>query len=430
MCLWEQWGYSSLHNQFGILYIDDILLNFRSWADAEYLLNDLRTYLAGYGLSISWRKSTIMSCQRVLDDGRRLVSQGSLLHGCVWGTSMKYLRRTWSHTDSSSDLTSKLFEQIDGILHGALGELQPVAKLQHWTRPFQAARFAMKFVASRFLWFAPLLEPLVLHRDRILTMQTTSLVGLLKLYLPDDLTREVALELNRFRRRVAKLVGIRYADSWLLAWLTRRWTYVGHLLRYAEEHVTQQAVLAFSGARSRGRPRQTLLAWACKLAAQLYGREEAVSVAELRGLAADRATWSSKTSSIKEFLGDETSLYHSSIWSRPSRIFVLQIQWLHALLLTSEQQGFRVHWVSAEHGLMHYTIETLSYVEVISFLRHVQMTSNALAFPTFVDVDLQETIVLATESLCKTLFQELSVVWSFEVVSQREYAHLRHKLVE
>ena len=58
------------------------------------------------------------------------------------------------------------------------------------------------------------------------------------------------------------------------------------------------------------------------------------------------------------------------------------------------------------------------------------MTSNALAFPTFVDLDLQETIVLATESLCKKLFQELSVVWSFEVVSQREYAHLRHKLVE
>ena len=33
------------------------------------------------------------------------------------------------------------------------------------------------------------------------------------------------------------------------------------------------------------------------------------------------------------------------------------------------------------------------------FRCRVQMTSNALAFPTFVDVDLQATIVLATESL-------------------------------
>ena len=64
------------------------------------------------------------------------------------------------------------------------------------------------------------------------------------------------------------------------------------------------------------------------------------------------------------------------------------------------------------------------------FSCRVQMTSNALALPTFVDVDLQATIVLATESLCKRLFQELSVVWSFELVSQRDCAHLRHKLVE
>ena len=129
---------------FGIMYIDDILLNFMSWPDAAFLLEDLSQHLRKYGLSISWVKSTIMSVQHILDVGSAAVPQDAIIRSCAWSTSLRYLKRKLVHPDNVIDVTTQLLSQTSATMHAGFGDLVGVAKMQHWTRPRHAVQFAGK----------------------------------------------------------------------------------------------------------------------------------------------------------------------------------------------------------------------------------------------------------------------------------------------
>ena len=58
------------------------------------------------------------------------------------------------------------------------------------------------------------------------------------------------------------------------------------------------------------------------------------------------------------------------------------------------------------------------------------MSCNALAFPTFVTISLQELLVLEADSTASRIFSELGVCWLFEVLSEPQYAKLLHRFAE
>ena len=431
MQTWTEWGHATLHQGFGIVYIDDILLNFISWEQADQLLADLSTHMAKYGLKVNWKKSTIMSTASVLEQGRVTVSEHSVLRSCLWSSTLRYLRRELQHPNPEYDLTSQLLNQVSGVLHLAVEQLAEVAKLQHWTRPLQATQFASRYIAARFQWLSPMFETLQVHISRVNAMQTTCLVFLLKLYLPQELSKTLALELNRFRRRVAKIVGVRYSVSWVTTWVTRRWNYLGHVLRFEDEHITRLALEHVHHSKGRGGPKQTLLTWASKEAAAACHMGGTVTLSELEGLASDKAVWQSGITSVQRRHEPQTSLYNPSLWAKPLRVFTLPVMWMQALLLTSSHDGsFAVHWVSTEYGLMHYPLPDFSYIQVVQFFRHLQMSCSAIAFPTFVTISLQELLVLEADSTASRIFSELGVCWLFEVLSEPQYAELLHRLAE
>ena len=156
-----------------------------------------------------------------------------------------------------------------------------------------------------------------------------------------------------------------------------------------------------------------------------------ISVAELEGLASDRQNWMAKSQSVQEHHMQSTTLYTVSHWDKPLRLFVAPVSWLQALLMTVTPEGtYALHWVSSEHGLMRSPVPAYVYVHVVKFFRPLQMTSSALAFPTFVPVSLQEVLMLEADDVARRMYSELSVVWLFEIVPQALYDHLVCKLAE
>ena len=350
-----------------------------------------------------------MSVQHILDVGSAAVPQDAIIRSCAWSTLLRYLKRKLVHPDNVIGVTTQLLSQTSATMHTAFDDLVGVAEIQHWTRPRQAVQFAAKYVASRFLWLTPLFETLQVHVQRVTTMQVTCLVFLLKLYLPAELSFERAMELNRFRRRVAKLVGLRYSQSWCAAWVARRWNYVGHVLRFEEDHITKRSLKCLHEAKGRGGPKQSLFTWACRFAASVYHMGPLISVAELEGLASDRQNWMAKSQSVQEHHMQSTTLYTVSHWDKPLRLFVAPVSWLQALLMTVTPEGtYAMHWVSSEHGLMRSPLPAMSYVPV----------------------SLQEVLVLEADDVARRMYSELSVVWLFEIVPQALYDHLVCKLAE
>ena len=64
-----------------------------------------------------------------------------------------------------------------------------------------ALKIPNRYVAAKWLWFSPILVPIQQHIREVMALQATMMIVILHLFLPDDLKSDVALCLNRIRRR-------------------------------------------------------------------------------------------------------------------------------------------------------------------------------------------------------------------------------------
>ena len=83
------------------------------------------------------------------------------------------------------------------------------------------------------------------------------------------------------------------------------------MLSFEEDHITLNRLHAAKGC---GGPTQSLLTWACKVAASVYHAGSGVSVARVESLASDPQNWMTKRESVQEHLIQSATLCTMSRW--------------------------------------------------------------------------------------------------------------------
>ena len=266
--LFERWrrdAPASLHSCFGILYVDDILICLPSWLHADPMCNELREVLSSMGLTINMDKTQLMATSDMLHAGKQQLSATSPLRELTWDTSATHLRWKLQHTDHSSSLII----QAQRCLHGARQQMEPFLKRLSWTTVHSVLHMMRMYVASTWVWFSPLTFPLVKHTQQVDIWQTMYLVGALKLFIPDDVQQDLAFSLLRVRRRAIR-IAILQDDRWrwVSAWVRRKWTYLGHLLRRGLHHGATLSMMACARDQQVGAPWSSSYNWllsTCKL---------------------------------------------------------------------------------------------------------------------------------------------------------------------
>ena len=197
--------------------------------------------------------------------GREFIKgKGCVLARCHWAKA-KYLRKDLMHPQDA-DLTAVLWKQAQGSFYKGWTDMQFVVRRLHWSDPEHCLVFINRYLASKWLWLAPLMEPLVGNVRQVDTLQTTYLVSALKLYLPEHLPHDSAMCINRLRRRSAQALALEDPRfRWTSLWVARKWGYLGHLLRKPDGHPGKEIFFSCEGGQAVGRPWNSYLRWARKM---------------------------------------------------------------------------------------------------------------------------------------------------------------------
>ena len=107
--LWRDRGEPCLHQTFSIAFVDDLLLTFANWSQANRLTMELCAHLQLLGLKLNPKKTKVMTHASVLPLAREVdFSADSLLPHLAWGTSCVYLRKTLTHFEVGAQATGAM----------------------------------------------------------------------------------------------------------------------------------------------------------------------------------------------------------------------------------------------------------------------------------------------------------------------------------
>ena len=208
---WETMGHNPAFDPiWPLLFVDDILLCFKDWAQAIALLPSFLDCLSTLGLEINFGKSCLVTNSRL--SSTLLPSHGlELLKQFPWVEHTQYLRKPFGYNLP----VDAIHQQAIQILFGAWGKLKPVLKRCSWQHPSTTVRMLDQYVASAFLWLSPTLYPYKTFRQRLRVAQTTLLIEALNFYIP-HMTETHAHQFLRLRRHIVKrwLLHMAPAGGW------------------------------------------------------------------------------------------------------------------------------------------------------------------------------------------------------------------------
>eukprot|EP00439_Symbiodinium_sp_Y106_P033697 s5109_g4.t1 len=344
----------SLHGTYGLLYIDDILICLPCWQHASDMYRELEQTLADLGLQINVEKTHLMCTASQLAAGRDSLHEDSPLRSLTWDISLRYLRRRLTHGDHSSSL----LRQAQQCLHGAQQEMQTFLKHVSWHCVVDALHLLNIYIASTWLWFSPLVHPLVQHTEQIDTWQATYTIQALKLAVPEGLHTSLALSLLRVRRRAIRVTILSdHRWRWVSAWVRRKWKYLGHLLRRGADNIPTKAMLACKGEQRIGSPWSSSVHWLRKLVCDVYCLDTTPSDQCMIDKAADRATWQSHADAVVHRYAGMYRFAHTGSFHSVRKLFGAHVPWLMPIFLQLTSHGWALHVLDQTEGWQYVTVK-------------------------------------------------------------------------
>ena len=242
----------------------------------------------------------------------------------------------------------------------------------HWQRWEVAMRVFDRYISSRWLWLSPILEPLQEHLQEMQSLQCTLMTQILKLYVPQHLTASQAGGLNRVRRRaILEVYRLRCPSMlWTHAWLSRKFSYAGHLLRRLEHHKAKVELLTPLHQQRDGRA-STYQRWILNTCRRRFDCPH-LTVDMLKNLYLDKSSWLALIPAVQEQHG--LTLQHckhpisAGTWERWRDPFLSSTSWFQAVLMWYEHGLYCFKWLSVEDGWMELSFQTSLADAVLSFL--------------------------------------------------------------
>ena len=297
---WRERGEPCIHQTFAIAFVDDLLLTYANWAQADRLTLELQACLRDLGLQPNLSKISVMTHASQLAAGKdHEFTQDCIIASIQWVESCTYLRKTLQHLEvgvsavfaAPGDTSAILIEAMGRSCHAAYEGLSKALRKGHWSLPEATFRLCNTYVGGTWYWYSPLIEPLQRHVDSVRCLQVTMLVLMLGLYIPADLPQTPCLFLDRLRRRlVLVLLRLLFKYDWVGTWIRRRWNSLGNLLRFEPAHITRAALSLLCTVRQAcPGPWQHLFNWCLTQCRHHVEREIAMQTME--GQAHDRDLW-------------------------------------------------------------------------------------------------------------------------------------------
>ena len=177
--------------------------------------------------------------------------------------------------------------------------MKPFLKRLSWTTAHSVLHMMRMYVASTWLGFRPLMFPSVQHTQQVNIWQTMYRVGAPKLFIPDDVQQDLAFSLLRVRRRAIR-IAILQDDRWrwVSAWVRKKWTYLGHLLRRGLRHGATSSMLACARDQQVGARWSSSYNWLLSTCKLVYHVDAAPTPSQLVKWASNRQVWASKADAV------------------------------------------------------------------------------------------------------------------------------------
>ena len=323
---------------FGWAYIDDLLLRFKNWEQAFHFFPRLLDRLKGAGLSINLDKTTVMSTASHLTTGRSFLMERCPQHPllmCTFSEICKYLKKNLS---IKADLSPALLQHARQAAHQQRVVMESACRKLHWTNAAGACRLYAKYVASTWLWFGPLVQPVEKYLDQVAIMQTSHLVSLLKLGIPEDVWPEDAHVLLSTRRRVViTFLHAHRHGCTVHNLLKRKWHYLGHVLRMQPHSLVsialqtglQEGVHSVPAVhQARPGPWITYIKWGLQVARLVYAAEGPSSFDELVACAMQQEVWKEHAASVSGLQERKWQPVHETLYAAWRRPMQLQVPWV------------------------------------------------------------------------------------------------------
>ena len=440
---WAADGECNLHGVFLWSYIDDLLVCFRDWPQALRLTEQLQLALSTLGLRVNVKKSRFVSHPSALAVPRDTFPANSLPCQCQWEDKAVFLRKTFQHWEVMDQSTgNKLVQHSIASCNLALQELRPLIKCHFWGEPVRGLQFLNRYVASRFLWYAPLIDPTCNNIQRLRVAQNLAMIHLYKLGIPEDAPFEEAMVLQVLRKRVAySILDVNRHFSWAHQLLIRKWGYLGHLVRRPCSHLARAAL--FNGVRDfcSGKigPWRSHVQWLYQTAVNFFGGVKRAVTPECLTLVEDAlTTWAQDRDGWKTAAGrflQEDLLPHAYVyptnWTRWQSPYKMNVPWLRSVYLVPASESghhsdFLAVWVDREEGVMQYRVgEIITDAALADMVSHVAMIAEFICLHLLVSEDLADGYLQVFRRVHYEFLHQGKVVL-FEYVPQAFIARVRH----
>ena len=343
------------------IYIDDCLLVFRSWTTVSRVLPWIQEQFAAFGFEWNVAKTKVCANDDTLQEGRRIIHRlPQFLQTCSWGDSFKYLGLRLSvpamYSVDGPALSDILLTQAKDRALSGVALLTRILKRCHFTRWHTAIRLLDTFVGSRWLWMSPCMHPSQSRLQQVQSLQLGILAQVLKLSVPSFLNPGQQRSLHRIRRRAClELLRVRAGrSSWAAAWVTRKWGFLGHVLRRPDSHLPRRSLLAELHQARPGRA-VTSARWLLTTLREVTGCAD-MAREHLSNLYYDREAWNSMIPSVLLHhgipLSSQNAVVKEGTWDKWADPFRCHVSWLATCCVWEEAGVCHYKWLDTENGWM------------------------------------------------------------------------------
>ena len=427
---WAHRGEEFPHpSHFGWAYVDDVLMTFKDATQARRLVPELQRALANVGLSLSPTKTQVLVHPDM--DKPSDFHDDEFLGQCAWVHETTYLRKTLAFPKDAQPRSEQLLKAAGIATHSAYESMRAFLRGAQWHEPLLTCALLYRYVASTWLWFAPLIDVTAQNLTAVRTLQTTMLILCLQLYIPAEFPHAPAMYLNRLRRRIVLLLlDLEPTRAWTHCWQMRRWTYLAHVFRRPAQNPTRSTLLHFTQVVSRKPgPWSNALSW---MYATFYGAFLG-SGQSFDTAVANKDLWQQK--GLQHFLAQAQTQQHGAIraltaenWRHP---FQYRVGWhLPCLLGITPSEELQITVLDTEDGWLSWTLGSDVPAEFEHWLSLRLMIERPIAVTCFASSDILDSILGDVQSLCLRVWQRHQIVVTFETLgtaaASRAYASAVH----
>ena len=417
---WEAEGFDSSVGKWGWLFVDDLLLHFDTWDLAVNLLPRLQNAFRRCGLQFNLSKTQVMAKTDMLEKGCSMhIPPEHVLAQVPWTSHTLYLRKPLRHLLPGENLWSIWRPFIMRSVHHGVQQMIPVLKGLNWLQPVLAISVLNRYIASKWLWIAPIVPPTAQSSRTVLALQVTALQTIMQLHIPELLQTPQALALHRLRKRAIYIfMNTHVAQNWSYLWQIRLWSYMGHVLRKSPESPVRSVVNAMLRLkRPLGGLPNSPMDWVIRTASSVFeGFSQPPSIFEY---AFDRQSW--KQSGMNYFYDlirhDNHSRLHENTFPRWQDTVLQHASWLMCFAVLQTQDGFSFNWVDNTDGAMSWTVSQSLEAELSRFARHARMLYPYFALHCSVAQDVLDANLPVLQSVADDVQNTMHVVLIYSVMT-------------